>query len=295
MTGVGGALSMIALESTINLHSRDQNRARNLACYACSVGLGFAFGSSAGLHFYEIDAVGSFILGGVVTLAGVPLIKWIVPFPREEAMGVSGTLQAPFLALGSSWCQGFIEAGTLALLPLFLHEKGLSDGGSGTLIGAVLVGTLLAQIPIGWLADRIGIHNILITCFIGAGIGFALVPFMPGQSGLCGVLLLIGASSGAFYPLGLALMGERIPQRDIPRANAWFLSCNCFGSLVSPLLSGPIMKQYGSIAMFWTAECTLVSVLLIWFVLKGRGRFKNWIRRWNPSQIPLRWHNRNSN
>jgi len=263
LAGAGGALALISLETLINLHSTAERRGRDFACYACAVALGFALGTFVGLHVYAVDPHLSFWLGGTATLAALPLAAWLPAFPHYLEPPVrTARERAPFLSLASAWCQGFIEAGTLALLPLFLRLNGYADGDSGTLLGGILLGVLVFQVPIGWLADRLGRQRALLGCYVIVAGGLAIVPFADRSWGMPLVLAIVGICSGAFYPLGLALMGERLTPDDLPRANAWYLSVNCFGSLISPLVSGPLMEMYGPNAMFWSAEVVILAVLV---------------------------------
>jgi MFS family permease len=272
LAGAGGALAMIALETLINLNAPPDRRARDFALYACSVGIGFALGSFVGLHLFEHLPAGSFLLGGGLTLAAIPLVLLLPVFPRAPVEESKSPLRPPFLSIGSAWCQGFLEAGMLALLPLYLRGVGLKDGAAGNLIGGILIGILGCQIPIGWLADRIGRERVLIGCFVIVAIGLVVAPHADREVGLPFWLFVIGVFSGAFYPLGLALLGERLPPAEIPRANAWYLGVNCFGSLVSPIVSGPAMDEYGAEAMFWTSEAAVVGTLVLWLIA----------RRWVP-------------
>jgi MFS family permease len=295
LAGAGGALAMIALETLINLHAPPDRRARDFALYACSVGVGFALGSFVGLHLFEYLPAGSFLLGGGVTLAAIPLVALLPAFPRfprgawepdpgsqaersgsHAPRGNPTAWRPPMLSVGSAWCQGFLEAGMLALLPLYLRAVGLTDGAAGNVLGGILIGVLVCQLPIGWLADRLGRERVLIGCFVVVAVGLAIVPYADRDVGLPIWLFVIGVCSGAFYPLGLALLGERVPPSEIPKANAWYLGVNCFGSLVSPLVSGPVMEIHGPQAMFWTGEAAVLGVLLLWFIARWSFSGKTW-------------------
>ncbi len=269
IAGVGGALTMMSLETLINLNSPVDRRGRDFAFYACSVGIGFAVGSAVGLHLFADYPNYSFYVGGLVTIAPLPLIHRLPPFPVHPRRSSSKKpFQAPFLSLASSWCQGLLEVGMLALLPLYLIGIGFDDAATGSLLGGVLIGILLCQIPIGWLADRIGRTRVLFGCYVIAALGLAFITSVDKSVGLPICLVAVGACSGAFYPLGLALLGERLPASELPRANAWFLGMNAFGSLVGPLLSGPIMQRFGPQAMFWMSETMVLGILGVALMLR---------------------------
>jgi len=274
LTGGGGALAMIGLETLINMHSAPERRSRHFAFYACSVGLGFALGSSVGLHFFTFWPRLAFVIGGSVTLLAVPLVCLLPSFVELTGSATEAReFQTPLLSIGSAWAQGFLEAVMLGLLPLYLRTIGMSDGTTGNVLGGILVGVLICQVPIGWLADRIGRERVLIGCFAIVAAGLAFAPFADRDMGLPIWLFVIGVFSGAFYPLGLALLGERLPASEIPRANAWYLGINCFGSLVSPPLSGSVMDSFGPSSVFWTAETVIVGIILLWLASRFRKRF----------------------
>ncbi len=262
--GAGGAMAMIALESAINFTATSQHRARNFACYACSVGLGFAIGSFSGLQLYGYSPSIAFALGGGVTALPLLALRWLPHFsiPGESESAAKIPLKPPFLSLASAWSQGFLEAGMIALLPIYLRSLNQSDESIGGLLGGILVGVLVFQLPIGWLADRWGRERTLISCYVIVAAGLAIIPFAQPGEGLTFLLCIVGICSGAFYPLGLAILGDRLPDSAIPRANAWYLGVNSFGSLVSPVVLGLAMQYLGRPAMFWICESVILAILV---------------------------------
>jgi MFS family permease len=272
LAGAGGALAMVPLESLVNFNAPEHRRARDFGFYAASVGLGFALGSGLGLAAFQHAPDLSFLLGGV-TLLGVLAVPYLPRVPEEEApTGPATPFRPPFLSLGSSWTQGFLEAGMLALLPLYLASLGAADGETGLLLGVILAGVIVFQLPVAWLADRIGRERVLVGCFAVVAVGLAAIPHLGRGFTLWAWLIVVGVCSGAFYPLGLALMGERLPAADIPRANAWYLGVNCCGCLVSPVIGGPVMAAFGRAGMFYTALVVVLAVLMVWGFMPRRGR-----------------------
>jgi MFS family permease len=267
--GGGGALTMVALETLINFNAPPNRRARHFGFYACAVGVGFALGSSIGLHLFDTYPLLSFAIGGSVTVAALPLLPLLPACPvastRSERVQ---PLRPPFLCYASSWSQGFLEAGMLSLLPLYLRSIGMHDARAGTLIGGILIGVLVCQLPIGWLADRLGRERVLIGCFAIVGAGLLAAPYSEQAVWLPFWLTLVGVFSGALYPLGLSLLGERLQPDNLPRANAWYIGINCFGSMINPLMIGPLMEQFGGNAMFWSSAAVVIGFLVAWLWLR---------------------------
>jgi MFS family permease len=264
VAGAGGALAMVPLESLINLSAPPEGRARAFGWYATAVGIGFALGSGVGLAVFDVTPQFSFLLGGI-TLLGllmVPRLPLVAALGHAPDRGVP--FRPPFLSMGSAWTQGFLEAGMLALLPLYLSSLGIGDTEVGALISVILIGVIGFQLPIGWLADRFGRERTLAACFAVVAVGLAVIPYLGRGFTLSAWLFVVGVCSGALYPLGLALLGERLPAVDIPRANAWYLSVNCCGCLVGPAISGPVMTWWGRVGMFYMGLVVVIGVVAVW-------------------------------
>src|SRR5262249_15537838 len=135
------------------------------------------------------------------------------------------------------------------------------------------------QVPVAWLADRLGRLSVLFGCYAVVAIGLLAVPLSSASAWLAAWLFLLGACSSAFYPLGLALLGERIAPSELARANAWYLALNCLGSLVGPLIMGWAMDLFGKRALFAVGEAAVLLVLAAWVIAERSGR-------WQRTSIP---------
>ena len=74
-----------------------------------------------------------------------------------------------------------------------------------------------------------------------------------------------------FWPLGLAILGEELPESQLARASAWYLGINCCVSLIGPIISGKVMDLFGKPAMFAAALGALAAVILGWLVSRLGG------------------------
>jgi MFS family permease len=277
LNGAAGALSLIPLETYVNRNSPAGRRALFFGYYAFCVALGMALGTLVGLQSYPDWPRGTFVIGGTGgLLAAAVVLVWRPVLPEGETLGPR---QAPLglgrnsLSFGSAWSQGFLEGGMIGLLPIYLLAIGLSEDAAGWLMSGLMIGVILAQVPIAWLADRLGRTTALVGCnlVVLAGIVCLLIPGSTLWLGLW--LFVVGACGGAFYPLGLALLGERMPSNELARANARYLAINCLGSLMGPALSGAAMDWFGRAALFVAGGGAIALVLAFWLLSEGR-RFR---------------------
>jgi MFS family permease len=270
LNGVAGAMSLIPLETWINRHAAPEQRSRNFGYYAFCMALGIALGTLMGTQIYSPAPRLAFVLGGAVALAGSGVVVYGLPWPKvtaeERPNHTPLVVGRHLLTLGSAWSQGFLEGGMVALMPVYLLAVGLSKTGVGWLMSAIMIGVILSQVPLAWLADRLGRTGVLLGCYaVTVGVLAALLCRL-SLTGLAVCLFLAGACSSAFYPLGLALLGEQVPDSGLEHANAWFLGINCLGSLVGPVVAGAAMDQFGKHALFAAGEVAVLLVLLLWAV-----------------------------
>jgi MFS family permease len=268
LNGVVGALSLIPLETLVNRNSDSRRRASNFGYYAFCIALGVALGNLVALQMAPAAPRLAFLLGGAAALASaVVVLFWRPASPAAEAEAgrrVPLRLAREVLALGSGWAQGFLEGGMVSLLPIYLLPVGLSHDVASWLMGGLMVGVILAQAPLAWLADRLGRTAVLVGCNVAALLGIGCLLGPGSVAWLAFWLFVAGACSGALYPLGLALLGERTPPAGMSRAGAWFLAINCAGSLTGPVVAGVAMDLFGRAALFVAGGGALGSVLAVW-------------------------------
>jgi MFS family permease len=275
LNGVAAALSLIPLETSVNHRSAPEKRASNFGYYAFCIALGMALGTLVGMQMNDSRPRAAFLLGGAAALlAGAVVWVWRPATPAGEGARDDRAplgFRRNFLSFGSGWSQGFLEGGMVALLPVYLKWAGLSQDAAAWLMGGLMIGVILAQAPVAWLADRLGRAAVLVGCNVVAllGIGCLMLPL--GHVWMALWLFAVGACSGAFYPLGLALLGERTPPGGLARAGAWYLAINCVGSMVGPAIAGAVMDWFGRGATFAAGAAAVGGVLAVWLAL-GPGR-----------------------
>ncbi len=275
VAGVGTALSLIPMETLVNHNAPPERRARDFGVYAFCVALGIGLGPVVGLPLYPAGPRLAFALGGAVTLLATALAWAAIPRGHDanECSDHTSSLEwrQNVLSLGTAWVQGFLEGGTLTFLSLYLLALGRSEAAVSGLMGGLFAGVLLAQLPLGWLADRFGRLRVVLACHGVLLAGLLYVPWLRATLPLAGWLFALGAACGALYPLGLALLGDRVPAEGMARANAWYLACNCAGSLSGPVVIGLAIDALGPRAQFLVGGCAVVAVLVAWAALGGRA------------------------
>jgi MFS family permease len=141
----------------------------------------------------------------------------------------------------------------------------------GWVMGGAMLGVLAFQVPIAWLADRLGRRRVLLACYAVTLAGMGVLPACGPGPWLTLWLVLVGACSSAFYPLGLALLGERLPESRLAQANAWYLMVECLGSGCGSVGMGAARDAWGPQGMFVAGALSVVVVPGLWLVLRRFG------------------------
>ncbi len=280
LNGCAGAMCLIPLETLVSQSSEPSQRTRNFGFYAVALTLGGALGIGAGLHVYPHAPLLVFVLGGALPcvaaflLARSPHLAAPVAQPPRDRSPFDGPRH--LLSYGTAWSQGFLEGGMLAFLSLYLVSLGLSHEHAGTQMGVTMVGVILFQVPVAWLADRWGSRNTLLACYACVIACLFAMPWLHAEPAwlLALGLFLFGACSGAMYPLGLALLGEGLPDNQLPHAYGRYMALECVGSMMGAAIMGWTRDLAGEASMFPVGLLAVLAVVLAWCAIQlRRGLF----------------------
>jgi MFS family permease len=268
--GVATALSLIPLETLVNHNAPPERRARDFGLYAFSVALGVALGSLVGLPLYPLVPRLAFGLGGAVTLAAAVLVwlGWPTQKAPIETLAGDGPLsfRVNCLSYSTAWVQGFLEGGLITFLSIYLLGLGYNEGAVSLLAGGMFAGVIVCQVPVAWLADRLGRLHVLLGCHALLLAALLSVRWCPGTALLSVCLFVLGTCCGALYPLGLALLGDRVHPAGMARANACYLASNCAGSLCGPVLFGLIIDLFGQPSQFLVGGTSVAAAIGLWIL-----------------------------
>jgi cyanate permease len=257
-------MSLVPLEAIVSRDSLPARKTQNFAYYAVSLCIGGALGMAIGPCLYLPGNPFAFLVGGGAAFGGgLVLLTLFRHAPSNVPTAVPASLNVGrnFLSYGAAWSLGFLEGGMLVFLPLFLVARGFSEETAGILMGVTTLGVILCQIPVSWLADRYGKTPMLLACYAVVVAGLVAIPWLSHWLVLAVGLFCFGACSGAMYPLGLALLSDRMPPSGLARAYAWYLAIECVGSQAGAAIMGKARNDWGETAMFGAGLAAVVGAL----------------------------------
>jgi MFS family permease len=141
---------------------------------------------------------------------------------------------------------GLIDSATLSLLPVYGLRMGLDQHMAELMLTIFVVGAILSQVPIGYLADRIEARRLMAINTVVAIVAIGAMPFLITHPVMIfPILLAMGATLGSFYTVALTAMGRRFQSAQLVGATTSFMFLWAFGSVIGPAVSGGAMEAMG--------------------------------------------------
>lgn len=277
--GVGGAAISVATETMISQLSEEKERAKRMSYYALSVGLGWALGPLAGALLFRVQAglpfyacCGFSVLAALAVTAMVPQTGGGSHHVESLGKQFSAALLVP---ISSGALYGYLMSSLVTLFPLYLKNLGVSETKMGSIITAVIVGTIVSQVPLGHLADRYGKRKVLLVCAFFVACIFTVMPLSSNWQSFLVTGAMLGAVAGSFYPIGLSIIGEIVSKERLGAATSLFTLVFGIGSLIGPTVSGFAMNHFGDKWLFYLpASLTAAFCLEVIFLYRRTNHRK---------------------
>lgn len=134
---------------------------------------------------------------------------------------------------------------------LYLQEWGASPLQIGAILGAVGTTMALAQIPAGYLTDRLGSRPVMIGSWILgtlAAVGMAAAPTLPSFA----VSMMLYSMTSVIAPMNTYVTSVR-GKYSVARSLTIVMVTFNLGAVIGPGLGGLISSQYGLRSLYWIA------------------------------------------
>ena len=254
--GAVGGVPWVVSEIWMNVVVEEERRGRVMGIYAMMVALGMALGPVV-LQVVGVYGPLPFLTcAALALLVAVPLLphwRTAPPIKYERAGGYLAVVLVAPLALFAAFSCGLGEQVAFSFLPVYAVGAGVPAELGALWLSTFVMGNVVLQWPIGWMADHFDRRAVLAGCTAVSAALMVLLPFVPAQShGVVVVILLWGGISFAIYPVGLALMGQHLRGGDIARGNTAFSMLYIVGGLVGRPLTGAAMDLFGEPGLGWT-------------------------------------------
>jgi MFS family permease len=268
--GIAVALMFAAVESWLSFSIGRHARGEVMSIYmvltkgALALGPFFAFG------YATPDAEPWMIAAALAALSMVPICFTAAEQPDPpKAQPIALVEQfaiAPAAVIGC-FGAGLVNGGVLALAPLYASEH-YGANAAAEFYSAAFTGSLLLQWPAGRISDRVDRRLVIAAlAALAAAASFALALWSGQLLSWSAVLLffLWGAGALSFYGIAVAHMADRAEPGKLAQSAAGLLFVWAAGSVIVPLIMGPLVDWFDVAGMFWFSGGAAVFVVVAMF------------------------------
>lgn len=244
----------ITAESWLNNTATNETRGQALSAYMIVQMLGI-IASQALLNVAEPSSFTLFVIPSVlVSLAFMPILLSANPAPVFESiqpLSFRALFQISPLGCIGMLLTGGIFSAMFGMASVWGAKSGLSVRDISIFIGAMYVGGLVLQYPIGWASDRMDRRKLILWLCIAASVVMAVatilaLPFI----GLLVVSVAIGGITNPLYSLLIAYTNDFLKKEDMAAASSGLIFLNGLGAIFGPLATGWLMGQIGPRGFF---------------------------------------------
>jgi MFS family permease len=269
--GVSVALMFAVIESWLS-HSIDTRvRGEVMSVYMVLTKAALAIGPFFAFNYAADAAEPWMIAAALAALSMLPICftaaEQPAPPKAQPLALVEQFATAPAAVIGS-FGAGLVNGGVLALAPLYAAQH-YGDNAAAEFYSAAFVGSLLLQWPAGRLSDRVDRRLVIAGLAVIAAIAAFALAIWSGQLLHWSAALLFfvwGSGALSFYGIAVAHMADRAEPGKLAQSAAGLLFVWAAGSVIGPLLMGPLVDWFDVAGMFWFAGATgvLVAAAMFW-------------------------------
>ncbi len=239
----------ITAESWLNNTASNETRGQALSAYMIVQMLGIIV-SQGLLALGDPGGFGLFIIPSVlVSLAFMPLLLADTPAPTFDDVKRFGF--ARLWATSPLGCVGMLLTGGIfsamfGMASVWGAMSALTLTQIAAYGGALYVGGLVLQYPVGWASDRMDRRKLIMGLSLTGAVVMVVATIVPLPFVLILIVaLILGGMINPLYSLLIALTNDYLVKEDMPGASAGMIFLNGFGAIFGPLASGWLMGLIG--------------------------------------------------
>ena len=284
----------ITAESWINNTASNETRGQALSAYMIVQMLGI-IASQVLLNLPDTSGFALFIIPSVlVSLAFMPILLAPTPAPAFDS-----TRRLPFrdlFRISPLGCAGMLLTGGVfsamfGMASVWGAQEGLGVRDISIFVGALYVGGLVLQYPIGFLSDRMDRRMLIMALSCVAALVMLAATFLPlSFQALIVVALILGGITNPVYALLIAYTNDFLPRDQMAGASAGLIFLNGFGAIFGPTATGWMMETIGPRGFFLfigILYIALAGYAVYRMTRRAAPQVTGAFRTVNPSASPL--------
>lgn len=222
---------------------------------------------------YFLFSLATMILIAAIVPLGLTLMQAPV-LAQVERMSVRSVFAASPLGVIAALTSGVLISAFYGVGPLFANLVGFSIQQISLFMALAVFSAMLLAWPIGWLCDRVDRVKVLFylvliaaSCSLVLSLSVSAMPIY--------LVMLINAifmsMVAAIYPVGVALMNDRVEHSHMISASATLLLSFGVGSCFGPIISATLIDLLGAPGIY-VGNTALLAVMGIYVQYRlGKG------------------------
>nr|WP_275897959.1 MFS transporter [Halobacillus ihumii] len=286
LVGIGDQVLHFGTQTWITASAAHESRGRSIAYYGLFFSVGFTLGPLM-TNLLSISLYIPFLVSALLSLI-VWSTMWFVrnemPDHNETTVYSTSSIRRFSRALKLGWVAflppmtyGFLEATLHGIFPVYGMRIGHDVNTLSFIIPSFAAASLLSQIPLGTLSDKIGRKKVILSVVAGGIVAFLFAAFFEHSTlWLFVTFALGGLFVGSLFSLGISYMTDLLPKELLPAGNIMCGMAFSLGSIAGPFLSGIVIDLFPGLSFFYI----IVALLILVFISTASKR--------NPQVQPLR-------
>lgn len=284
--------AFVVIESWLNDKATEENRGRIFAVYSV-IAWGASGVSPLALNIHDpagtllfclaTIAIGSSMIPLALTKVGNPEIG------QRSHLSIWQLVNISPLGVVCCFGAGIFNGALYSLLPVYINARGGDAQQLAFLISIGTIAAILAQYPIGHIADHYGRRPIIIGTMTLSAIlagSFTLMPAMPFPA-LLVLFFLLTAFSSPIYALGISQTTDYVEKSEFVAASSGLLFIWGLGSSIGPFSVGWLMVPLGPDGLFDFLAVGFEAVALFGIYRVFRRRAKTAAEQSNYVAMPV--------
>ncbi len=249
LQGMSVSALFVLSEAWVLQYAGNAHRGKVVAIYGAILSASFGAGPAL-VSWIGIQGWLPFVIGAIVVLLSVIPLALVQDetTPEAEETAASGissfASKAPVL-LAAVAVFAVFDAATLAFLPVYGLRTGLDLSTAALALTALIMGNVVLQFPIGWMADRYPKRKVLGFCTLTTIFFALLLPYVNTTLWMWPVLIALGAAGYGVYTVSLADLGDRFDGHELVTGSAAFAVMWGMGALLGSISGGWAMSLFG--------------------------------------------------
>jgi MFS family permease len=270
VAGVAVALMFAAIESWLSHAIGPRVRGEVMSVYMVVTKSALAIGPFLAFDYLPAAPEPWMIAAAIAALSMIPVCFTSTAQPEppkaQPLALVEQFATAPAAVIGA-FGAGLVNGGVLALAPLYAAQH-YGAPAAAEFYSAAFVGSLISQWPAGRISDRIDRRLVIAALTMLAATTALALALWSGQLPRFNAIVLFflwGAGALSFYGIAVAHMADRAEPGKLAQSAAGVLFVWAMGSVLGPLIMGPLVDAFGVAGMFWFAGLAALGISLLMF------------------------------